>query len=77
MNTKVVRLANRNYNLPEDIVFLLNDLDAKDEEIERLRAALRLFACECVVEGTLCSFPDNCRNYIARAARGEEKTSDE
>ena len=40
--------------------------DAVDE-IKRLRAALRMFACACADEH-LCSVPDNCRNYLARAA---------
>lgn len=40
--------------------------DAADE-IKRLRAALRMFACACADEH-LCSVPDNCRNYLARAA---------
>lgn len=37
------------------------------DEIERLRAALQMFACACADEH-LCSVPDNCRNYLARAA---------
>ena len=37
-------------------------------EIERLRAALVLFACDCIESGDLCPSPQNCRNYIARAA---------
>lgn len=36
-------------------------------ENERLRAALELFACDCL-ESELCKFPHACRNYIARAA---------
>lgn len=38
--SKIGWLNNRRYKLPEDTSFLLNDLDAKDEEIARLRAAL-------------------------------------
>ena len=38
------------------------------DEIERLRAALGLFACDCIESGNLCPSPQNCRNYIARAA---------
>lgn len=37
-------------------------------ENERLRAALELFACDCIESGNLCPSPQNCRNYIARAA---------
>jgi hypothetical protein len=36
-------------------------------EIERLRAALEVFACDCEGE-ELCFNTDNCRNFIARAA---------
>lgn len=43
---------------------LLSEQTAK---IERLRDALRVFTCDC--EGKeLCAKPDNCRNYVARAA---------
>lgn len=42
--SKIGWLNNRRYKLPEDTSFLLNDLDAKDEEIARLRAALREIA---------------------------------
>lgn len=35
--------------------------------IERLEKALQMFACDCTVEN-MCSVPDNCRNYLARAA---------
>lgn len=41
-------------------------------EIERLRAALKMFAC-CCADEHLCSVPDNCRNYLALAAL-EERT---
>ena len=37
-------------------------------ENEKLRAALELFACDCIDSGNLCPSPQNCRNYIARAA---------
>ena len=37
-------------------------------ENERLRAALELFACDCIESGDLCPSPQNCPNYIARAA---------
>ena len=36
-------------------------------EIERLRAALGMFSCDCTEE-ELCKFPHACRNYIARTA---------
>lgn len=39
--------------------------------IHKLRAALRMFACACADEH-LCSVPDNCRNYLARAALEEK-----
>lgn len=38
--TKVTNIKNRMYNIPEDISFILNDLDEKDEKISRLRIAL-------------------------------------
>lgn len=38
-----------------------------EQENMQLRAALRMFACACADEH-LCSVPDNCRNYLARAA---------
>lgn len=39
---------------------------------ERLRAALRPFACDCGPGGEEpCPKPENCRNYIARAALEE------
>ena len=34
-------------------------------ENERLRAALGVFACECLI-GERCAVPDNCRNFQAR-----------
>ena len=34
-------------------------------EIERLRAKLALFACDCAVNER-CAVPDNCRNFQAR-----------
>ena len=43
-------------------------------EIERLRAALGLFACDCIESGDLCPSPQNCRNYIARVALEEGRT---
>ncbi len=52
-----------------------DEIDSKDAEItrlraenEKLRAALELFACDCIESGNLCPSPQNCRNYIARAA---------
>jgi hypothetical protein len=43
------------------------------DRIEQLEAALKMFTCACADEH-LCSVPDNCRNYLARAALGEERT---
>lgn len=37
----------------------------KDAEIKRLRAALRMFACDCAVSDR-CAVPGNCRNFQAR-----------
>ena len=38
-------------------------------EIERLRATLEVFACDCGPGGEEpCPKPENCRNHIARAA---------
>jgi hypothetical protein len=42
-------------------------------EVERLRAALKLFECDCEGE-ELCFNTDNCRNFIARAALKEDRT---
>lgn len=42
--------------------------------IEHLEAALRLFACDCIESSNLCPSPQNCRNYIARAALEEGRT---
>jgi len=39
--------------------------------IQQLEAALKMFACACADEH-LCSVPENCRNYLARAALGEK-----
>jgi hypothetical protein len=36
-------------------------------EVERLRAALEMFACDCAVHER-CVVPDNCRNFQARRA---------
>lgn len=36
-------------------------------ENERLRAVVKLFACDCA-ENDLCKFPHACSHYIARAA---------
>ena len=52
---------------------LPDTLDEAAAEIERLRAALELFACDCIESGDLCPSPQNCRNYIARAALEQEK----
>ena len=54
--------------LDGEVKKLLNLLaDARTESM-RLRAALGLFACDCIESGNLCPSPQNCRNYIARAA---------
>jgi hypothetical protein len=42
------------------------------KEIERLRAALELFECDCEGE-ELCFNTDNCRNFIARTALSGDK----
>lgn len=52
---------------------LIADLRAENE---KLRAALELFACDCIDSGNLCPSPQNCRNYIARAALTQEKRDD-
>ncbi len=45
-------------------------------EVERLRAALKLFECDC--EGDeFCYRREHCRNYIARAALKEPRTDSE
>lgn len=35
------------------------------DEIERLRAALAMFVCDCTV-AERCAVPDSCRNFQAR-----------
>ena len=45
-----------------------NEKAALAAEVERLRAALELFACDCIESGNLCPSPHACRNYVARAA---------
>ena len=56
------------------LAYMMGAEKAKDtiivlrRETERLRAALELFACDCKESGNLCASPQNCRNYIARAA---------
>ena len=54
--------------LKAEVDFLDGELAAAKAENERLRAALELFACDCIESGDLCLSPQNCRNYIARAA---------
>lgn len=48
--TKVTNIKNRMYNLPEDIAFLLNDLDEKDQEIADLKAEIRELRAELKME---------------------------
>jgi hypothetical protein len=42
------------------------------DENTKLRSALKMFACDCIETGDLCPAPQNCRNYLARAALGGE-----
>jgi len=42
-------------------------LEEAADRIAQLEVALKMFACACADEH-LCSVPDNCRNYLARAA---------
>ena len=51
-----------------DILLCKSGNDTLHEENTRLRAALGLFACDCIESGNLCPSPQNCRNYIARSA---------
>ena len=51
---------------------LPDTLEEAAAEIERLRAALDLFACDCEGEQR-CFNPDNCQHYIARAALEEAR----
>jgi hypothetical protein len=53
--------------LKAEVDFLGGELAAAREEIERLRAALKLFACDCTGK-ELCQLPQGCTNYIARIA---------
>ena len=46
---------------------------ALEAKVERLRAALELFACDCTGD-KLCKFPHACRNYVARAALAEKES---
>lgn len=43
------------------------EITALREEVERLRGALEMFACDCAVHER-CAVPDNCRNFQARRA---------
>ena len=47
------------------------EYEALRAEVEKLRAALELFACDCKGE-ELCFNTDNCRNFKARAALEEK-----
>lgn len=47
-----------------------DEITALRAEVERLRAALALFACDCTVNER-CAVPDNCRNFQARRTLGE------
>ena len=47
------------------------EYEALRAEVEKLRAALELFACDCKGE-ELCVTTDNCRNFKARAALEEK-----
>lgn len=38
---KLTWLNNHRYNIPEDVSFMVNELDEKDAEIQRLRNALK------------------------------------
>lgn len=49
-----------------------DQITALRAENERLRAALELFACDCTAKH-LCAQPDNCVNYIARAALSHQE----
>lgn len=51
---------------------LIDMLKEKDAEIERLRAALRKVSCSCWPEPG-CSKGRDCKEFIARAALGEDK----
>jgi hypothetical protein len=52
------------------------DLEEYRRDVERLRAALLPFACDCPVHER-CAEPDYCVNFQARrAALKEEKTDD-
>ena len=59
------------------LAYMMGAEKAKDSivvlrrENKRLRAALELFACYCTAKH-LCAQPDNCVNYIARAALEEK-----
>ena len=60
-----------------EIASLLNALaDARTESM-RLRAALEMFACDCIESGNLCPSPHACRNYVARAALAKQSTTEE
>ena len=49
----------------EDNVSFGDAFKRQAAEIERLRAKLALFACDCAVSER-CAVPDNCRNFQAR-----------
>lgn len=60
------------YRMPCQYVPMAHRTDELEAENAKLRAALDWFACSC--KGPeLCAVPENCRNYIARAALTSEK----
>ena len=63
------------YSRGNDLTYTLRDLSLDRQvlaEIERLRGALALFACDCAPK-IECVDPKNCRNSIARAALAAAK----
>lgn len=46
------------------------DLEEYRRDVERLKAALQVFACDCALHER-CAVPDNCRNFRVRKTLGE------
>lgn len=67
LRAEVERLTgerDRQYDQNAEQIIRIAALEADNE---KLRAALEMFACDCV-ENDLCKLPHACRNYVARAA---------
>lgn len=67
-NERLTGERDRQYDQNAEQIIRIAALEAENE---KLRAALEMFACDCV-ENDLCKLPHACRNYVARAALEEK-----